>query len=218
MTSFGDIFNFNYLRKARNAAKSSIENLKSDPDAIKKPVKYSSSSYLFCKEKKIKNAATAYADETLKIYDKEYGNGDGQTSIEEYTKAIDDITVKNTELAYGKLSDEEKQISQRMNELLAMSMDFDGDGFISKEEEAFINYMADGLDNEEGKADGTMLYAGLNEMSNAIMGLYSDSADLVEKYIMGEELSPQEQERLANTQKIIKSQVTEDAKNLGFEF
>lgn len=102
--------------------------------------------------------------------------------------------------------------------LFAQNLDFNDNGKIDVEEFAFFNKMADGLD---GQYDGVITSDSETKMFNAITGARSGTSNaeynrVIDKYLKGETLTPDEQKTLEEAQKTIKASLRK-ASGLNFE-
>ncbi len=128
----------------------------------------------------------------LKFYDE---NGDGKISTDEYNKGLATLGLSNL-VKSNELSEQEKRIAKNGANLFATNLDMNGDGKISTQEFAFFNEQADECD---GKADGIITNIGESAMFQAVTGMNANDKEInrvVNKYLMGEILSAEEQKIL----------------------
>ena len=139
----------------------------------------------------------------LNFYDKD---NDGKISKEEYKIGM---------AALGTPVDANKEIysimAQRTGNLFAKNLDMNGDGTISKEELAFFNETADSID---GQKDGVISAASESNMFQSVTGMNVDNKEInavVNKYLLGETLTAEEQKILDNSSITIRSAMSKAA-------
>lgn len=165
-----------YTDYAKNTAIQRITSLKTNADALFESVDYATGNQ---SNAQLKESIFTYSKETLNQYDTAkgangkylYGNGDGKVSVDEYVAATTDITVKNEQALYkknnwGDVSEAEKAIAEDKNRDFAKIIDANGDGYISTEEEALVNIIADSEDSEG--FDGVITFEGSMKVSGMI--------------------------------------------------
>ncbi len=165
-------------------------------------------------EEQQKQAYTQYSQTMLDEY---YDiNGDGTVTVEEFAKTEELSSFKGSEIQANALGfsagEFEKTIAQRLGNVFAQNLDFNGNGNIDAEELAFFNKKADGLD---GKYDGIITNAGESAMFNEVTGMKGSNQEyneVVNKYFMGETLTPEEQQILKEGQEKIR---TDNGKKAG---
>lgn len=124
----------------------------------------------------LKQALFAYSAETLNIFDQLYGDGKDGLSVGEYANAQIEINrIANSDLTEGvELSEEEaKKIAQKL--------DFDGDGKISVEEEAFLNEYADTYGGTN-PLDGKIMHDGQEYAKSDLLNAAPLAAKFKEEY------------------------------------
>lgn len=212
-----------YIDFAKKAANDNINNLKNGNAG---DVKYAQDGLT---QEQMKESLFAFSKETLAYYDKNYGNGDGKISVDEYVKATADINIQfndsaNKSALLDPLSNEEKANFQRLAERIGKNMDFNGDGFISVEEEAMVNTMSDAL-STNGEAnpggttlDGTIDAAAASSMLDSISGYDPENPNNnTAKYVRGETISSDTQAKLDAFTKAVHEGVTADSKKYGVD-
>ena len=142
-------------------------------------------------------------DEALSIYDLD---GDKKISIDEYRE-----TLKKYNLESFNNQEVTQTIAERSGNLFAKNLDMNADGVISKQELAFFNQNADGLD---GAADGVISNAGESAMFGAITGMNARDKKInavVNKYLQGADLTEEEQKILEQSTGIIRTNMSKAA-------
>lgn len=160
-------------------------------------------------EEQQKQAYTQYSQTMLDEY---YDiNGDGTVTIEEFAKTEELSSCKAGEIQANALGfsagELEKTISQRTGNVFAHNLDFNGNGNIDAEELSFFNKEADGVD---GAYDGKIKNAGESAMFSAVTGMNASNPEynrVVNKYFMGETLTPEEQQILKDCQKTVRTNI-----------
>ncbi|MBS4760352.1 MAG: LysM peptidoglycan-binding domain-containing protein [Clostridium sp.] len=165
----------------------------------------------------------AYFDYSEKLLSEHYDlNNDGIVTTEEFAKAEEQGNLKTNEISrkhdteIGITSTEEdikrdSVIANRTANLFATNLDMNGDGKISKEEFAFFNKTADGLD---GAQDGKILAAAESAMFQSVTGMNANDKEInrvVNKYLSGETLTAAEQEILNNSSTKIRAAMSKAA-------
>lgn len=166
----------------------------------------------------------AYNDYSEKLLLDHYDlNKDGTVTAEEFAKAEEQGNLKTNEIArkydeqtFGlKASasdiENDNRIANRTANLFAKNLDMNGDGTISKEEFAFFNETADAID---GKKDGVISAASESAMFQSVTGMNADNKEInavVNKYLLGETLTAEEQKILDNSSIKIRSAMSKAA-------
>ena len=139
--------------------------------------------------------------EQLSFYDT---NGDKKVSKEEYTNTLKKFGLDTT-------TNKNETIAKRGANLFAGNLDMNEDGIISAQELAFFNENADACD---GKIDGKITNLGESAMFSAITGQNANDTEInrvVNKYLLGEELSTEEQAILEKSKKTIRNNMRKAA-------
>lgn len=160
-----------------------------------------------------KQAYTQYSERLLKEYydiDK-----DGKVTQEEFAQVESKGSEKALKIQQEalKLEDSEADdvIAQRSANLFAKNLDMNTDGIISTEELAFFNKNADEVD---GKADGVIKNAGESSMFAAVTGMNASDKEInrvVNKYLLGENLTAEEQKILEQSTTTIRNNMRKAA-------
>lgn len=149
-------------------------------------------------------------EDLLEYYDK---SGDGKISNEEYIqgkKALEEATG----ISFGDDTTDYLEINEksadRSGNLFAQNLDMNADGIISAQELAFFNETADSLDG----TDGIITHKKEIEMFESVIGKNANDSEInrvVNKYLLGEDLTPAEQEILKKSQTIIRNNMKKAA-------
>ncbi len=179
--------------------------------------------------------SAAYNDYSEKLLLDYYDiNKDGVVTEEEFAQKEQQGNDRVTDLTLDKIaedtramgaepteiSDEEMQqyktISQRSANLFAQNLDFNDNGKIDAQELAFFNKIADGLD---GKEDGVITAASESKMFESVTGMNAENKEynrVINKYLLGQTLTPEEQKILEESQQAIRTSMRK-ASGLNFE-
>ena len=139
--------------------------------------------------------------EQLEFYDT---NGDKKVSNEEYTNALSKMGLNTS-------TNVNETIAKRSVNLFAGNLDMNADGIISTQELAFFNENADACD---GEIDGVITNAGESAMFSAITGQNANDSEInrvVNKYLLGETLTAEEQAILEKSKTTIRNNMRKAA-------
>lgn len=143
-------------------------------------------------------------------------NHDGKVTTEEFAKVeengsldVNKVSRQHDEnIGITASSDDianDDRIANRTGNLFAKNLDVNSDGIISKEELAFFEKNADEID---GNADGVITSAGESGMFGAVTGMNASDKNInavVNKYLMGQTLTAEEQKILEQSSVKIKN-------------
>lgn len=160
-----------------------------------------------------KQAYTQYSERLLKEYydiDK-----DGKVTQEEFAQVESKGSEKAIKIQQEALKLEASEIdniiAHRSANLFANNLDMNADGIISTEELAFFNKNADEVD---GKVDGVIKNAGESSMFAAVTGMNASDKEInrvVNKYLLGENLTAEEQKILEQSTTTIRNNMRKAA-------
>lgn len=160
-----------------------------------------------------KQAYTQYSERLLKEYydiDK-----DGKVTQEEFAQVESKGSEKALKIQQEALKLEDSEIdnviAHRTANLFANNLDMNADGIISTEELAFFNKNADEVD---GKVDGVIKNAGESSMFAAVTGMNASDKEInrvVNKYLLGENLTAEEQKILEQSTTTIRNNMRKAA-------
>ena len=160
----------------------------------------------------------AYTEYSQRLLDEYYDlNKDGQVTVEEFAKTEQQGSEKAMEIQAKELqlepSETDTIIAERSANLFTKNLDMNGDGIISVKELSFFNKNADACD---GNTDGVIKNAGESAMFSAITGMNANDEEIkrvVNKYLLGEELSAEEQVILEKSSITIRNNMQKAADN-----
>ena len=184
------------LTQAQKAADERIENSKIETyDDLNNLA--ASSVNLFSDDTKTEaQMDEAYREYSQRLLDNYYDiNKDGTVTVEEFA---------DIERQGAQKSEENAVIAQRSGNLFAKNLDMNDDGIISAEELSFFNEQADIID---GAQDGVIKNAAESAMFESVTGMNANNEDInrvVNKYLLGQELSEDEQKILEQSTDIIR--------------
>lgn len=161
-----------------------------------------------------------YSNELLLNYYDEHK--DGTVTVEEFTQKEQASNETVMKLTQGYLAENgvtstaedkarDQRIAQRSAALFAQNLDFNGNGKIDASELAFFNENADEID---GAKDGVIKNAGESAMFGAVTGMNAGNQEynrVVNKYLLGETLTPEEQQTLKACQNTIRTNMAKAA-------
>lgn len=197
------------LTQAQKAADERIENSKIETyDDLNNLA--ASSVNLFSDDTKTEaQMDEAYREYSQRLLDNYYDiNKDGTVTVEEFADIERQGAQKAGEIQFNALgfeiSEENAVIAQRSGNLFAKNLDMNDDGIISAEELSFFNEQADIID---GAQDGVIKNAAESAMFESVTGMNANNEDInrvVNKYLLGQELSEDEQKILEQSTDIIR--------------
>lgn len=197
------------LTQAQKAADERIENIKIETYEDLDKLAASSVNLFSAAIKTEIQMDKAYREYSQRLLNNYYDiNKDGTVTTDEFADIERQGAQKAVEIQFNKLGfeipDENAVIAQRSGNLFAANLDINADGIISAEELAFFNEQADLMD---GKQDGVIKNSAESGMFEAVTGMNANNKDInrvVNKYLLGQELSEDEQKILEQSTDIIR--------------